>query len=51
MFAYCILYKTGTHFFKVYVYTLLLNSEFMWVGIYLCITGTSIPSLAHNICF
>lgn len=33
------------------MYTLLPNSEFMWVGVYLFIPSTPAPSLTHNICF
>ena len=59
MFAYFILCKTGIYFFKVisiytsllFMNTLLPNSEFMWVSIYLFIPSPPAPTLAHNICF
>lgn len=35
----------------LFTYTMLLNSEFRWVGIYLFISSTLTPSLAHNMCF
>lgn len=35
----------------LFISTMLLNSEFMWMGIYLFISSTLAPSLAHNMCF
>lgn len=35
----------------LFIHTMLLNFEFMWVGIYLFISSTLEPSSAQNMCF
>lgn len=35
----------------LFVYIMLLNFEFIWMGIYLFISSTLVPSLVHNMYF